>query len=144
MYAWCIMSNHVYLAAAAKNNDLSDVLRDFKKFTSKQIIKAIEESKTESRKEWMLAVFKNAGALVEEGVVDKAEEYIYSSARDYYYGKKMVYWKLNGFGRKNPELQTQDSISFMYSHSHDSIVTRTIALKGHEPWHWEQKLIPLL
>ncbi len=26
---------------------------------------------------------------VEEGIVDKAEEYIYSSARDYYYGKKI-------------------------------------------------------
>jgi hypothetical protein len=25
----------------------------------------------------------------EEGVVGKAEEYIYSSARDYYYGKKI-------------------------------------------------------
>ena len=123
LYAWCIMSNHVHLAAAAKCNDLSDILRDLKKFTAKQIIKAIEESKTESRKEWMLAVFKKAGAQnsrntenqfwrqdnqpkemyssnfikqkldyihnnpVEEGVVDKAEEYIYSSARDYYHGK---------------------------------------------------------
>ena len=26
---------------------------------------------------------------VEAGIVDKAEEYLYSSARDYYYGKKM-------------------------------------------------------
>ncbi len=42
------MSNHVHLAASAKNNDLSDVLRDFKKYTAKQIIKAIEEGKTES------------------------------------------------------------------------------------------------
>ncbi len=57
------MSNHVHLAALAKDSNLSDVLMDFKKYTAKQIIKAIEESKTESRKEWMLAVFKNAGAL---------------------------------------------------------------------------------
>ena len=26
---------------------------------------------------------------VEDGVVDKAEEYLYSSARDYYHGKKI-------------------------------------------------------
>ncbi len=26
---------------------------------------------------------------VEDGIVDKAEEYLYSSARDYYYGKKI-------------------------------------------------------
>jgi putative transposase len=124
IYAWCIMSNHVHLAVAAKNSDLSDILRDFKKFTAKQIVKAIEESKTESRKDWMLSVFKKEGALnsrnsqyqfwrqdnqpkemysshfikqkleyihnnpLAEGIVDKAEEYLYSSARDYYYGKK--------------------------------------------------------
>ena len=41
LYAWCIMSNHVHLMAAAKDNNLSDILRDFKKFTSKQIIAAI-------------------------------------------------------------------------------------------------------
>jgi REP element-mobilizing transposase RayT len=63
IYAWCIMSNHVHLAVAAKNNDLSDILRDFKKFTAKQIVKVIEESKTESRKDWMLSVFKKEGAL---------------------------------------------------------------------------------
>lgn len=33
---------------------LSDVLRDFKKYTSSQIIKAIEENERESRKNWML------------------------------------------------------------------------------------------
>jgi len=32
------MSNHVHLIATAKNEDLSDILRDFKKFTSKKII----------------------------------------------------------------------------------------------------------
>ncbi len=57
------MSNLLHLAASATNSHLSDVLKDFKKYTAKQIIKAIEESKTESRKDWMLAVFKNAGAL---------------------------------------------------------------------------------
>ncbi len=43
---------------------------------------------------------------VEEGLVDKGEEYIYSSARDYYYGKKNGLLELNGFGRRSPELQT--------------------------------------
>jgi REP element-mobilizing transposase RayT len=125
IFAWCIMSNHVHLAVAARNNDLSDVLRDFKKYTSKQIIKAVEGNKQESRKDWMLRVFKQQGLSnsrngvyqfwrqdnqpkemysehfikqkmdyihnnpIEEGIVDKAEEYLYSSARDYYYGKKI-------------------------------------------------------
>ena len=29
IYAWCIMSNHVHLAVAAKNQDLSDILCSF-------------------------------------------------------------------------------------------------------------------
>jgi len=51
----------VHLAVSAKNNNLSNVLRDFKKFTSKQIIKAIQNNQYESRKDWMLTIFKNAG-----------------------------------------------------------------------------------
>jgi hypothetical protein len=42
-------------------NTLSDVLRDFKKFTSNQILKAIEENLSESRRNWMLWIFKKAG-----------------------------------------------------------------------------------
>jgi hypothetical protein len=36
-------------------------LRDLKKYTSKQIIKAIQENITESRKEWMLNIFSFTG-----------------------------------------------------------------------------------
>lgn len=57
LYAWCIMSNHVHLLASAKENNLSDLLRDFKKFTSKQILAAIQSNETESRKDWMLRIF---------------------------------------------------------------------------------------
>ena len=31
LHAWCIMSNHLHLIVSAKNKDLSDILRDFKK-----------------------------------------------------------------------------------------------------------------
>src|SRR5258705_2407969 len=55
------MSSHVHLIASAKDNNLSDILRDFKKFTSKQIIAAIENNKQESRKEWMLRIFREQG-----------------------------------------------------------------------------------
>lgn len=55
------MSNHLHLIAAAKENNLSDILRDFKKFTSKAIVKAIQEE-NESRKKWMLNRFEFAGA----------------------------------------------------------------------------------
>ena len=54
LYSWCLMSNHVHLVISAKEHNPSDILRDFKKYTSKQIIKAITEHPAESRKEWML------------------------------------------------------------------------------------------
>ena len=55
------MSTHVHLIISANENNLSDVLGDFKKFTSKKITKAIEDHPGESRKEWMLKIFKEAG-----------------------------------------------------------------------------------
>ncbi len=62
LYAWCLMSNHLHLIIAAREGyNLSDILRDFKKFTSGKIIKAIEENKQESRRNWMLWIFKSAG-----------------------------------------------------------------------------------
>ena len=57
--AYVIMSNHLHLIAYTKEGYLlSDILRDFKKYTSKQIIKQIIENPKESRAEWMLRLFK--------------------------------------------------------------------------------------
>lgn len=63
IHAWCIMSNHVHLIISARQPfALSDIIRDLKKYTSSQILKSIEESLGESRKNWMLWLFKSAGA----------------------------------------------------------------------------------
>jgi putative transposase len=62
LYAWCLMSTHLHLIAGAKGGyNLSAILRDFKKFSSKAIIKAIQEE-NESRKDWMLNRFSFAAA----------------------------------------------------------------------------------
>jgi REP element-mobilizing transposase RayT len=56
------MSNHIHLIAGAKEGfHLSNILRDFKKFTSKNIVCAIAENPAESRKKWMLNRFEFAG-----------------------------------------------------------------------------------
>ncbi len=56
------MPSHIHLIAKTKDDvSLSDVLRDFKSNTSKQIIKMIEESHTESRREWLLYMFEFYG-----------------------------------------------------------------------------------
>ncbi|MFT5916653.1 MAG: REP element-mobilizing transposase RayT [Flammeovirgaceae bacterium] len=44
IYAWVLMSNHLHLIASAKDGfKLPNILRDFKQFTAKRILKAIEE-----------------------------------------------------------------------------------------------------
>lgn len=61
LYGWCLMSNHLHLLAAAKDGfHLSDILRDLKKYTSKQLVNAIQ-FEPESRRDWMLYRFQYAG-----------------------------------------------------------------------------------
>ena len=60
VYAYCLMSSHIHLLCKATNGYiLSDVIRDFKKFTSKNIIKVII-NEPESRREWLLDYFQKA------------------------------------------------------------------------------------
>jgi len=60
IYAYCIMSNHIHMLCSASDGKvLSDIIRDFKKYTSKKIIKTIKEQ-PESRREWMLAYFQKS------------------------------------------------------------------------------------
>jgi hypothetical protein len=117
------MSRHLHLIISTANRNLSNILKDFKKFTSKEITTTIENNRQESRKNWMLWIFKKADEKnsrnkeyqfwqqdnhaiqletidftldklnymhnnpVKAGIVEKAEEYLLSSARDYYFGK---------------------------------------------------------
>jgi putative transposase len=60
VYEYVIMSNHMHAIVSCEHQDLSDVIRDFKKFTSKKIIAAIQKI-DESRKEWLLRKFEYAG-----------------------------------------------------------------------------------
>jgi putative transposase len=126
IYAWCIMSNHIHMIVGREREEfkIEDIIRDFKKFTSVHLCRAIESNNTESRREWMLELFSRSGLEskkhvkymfwqneyhpvelstnemmdqrldyihnnpVEAGIVDKAEEYLYSSARDYFTNEK--------------------------------------------------------
>lgn len=119
LFGYCLMPNHLHMIARADGkNTLSDILRDFKKFTSKEIVKQIINEQ-ESRREWMLDYFRKAGENlkgitnyklwqngnhaekitsnnffdikleyihnnpVEEMIVERPEDYYFSSARNY-------------------------------------------------------------
>ncbi|MFA5044851.1 MAG: transposase [Paludibacter sp.] len=121
------MSNHLHaIVGSSSENKVSDIWRDFKKYTSKKIIETIKTEITESRSEWMLNRFEYAGKndkkiknyrFWQEGndaqsiffndyfnqklnyihqnpiraeIVNRAEDYRYSSAIDYAGGKGLL------------------------------------------------------
>jgi putative transposase len=66
LYAWVVMTNHIHLIAEAKEGYLmQNIIRDLKRHTSKQLLKTIIENQEESRKEWMLAIFKKQANIIE-------------------------------------------------------------------------------
>lgn len=118
--AWCIMTNHVHLIFRSVGGIKPEILLgDFKRFTSRNLVKAIKENRRESRREYLLEMFSKAAESssnvkkhqfwrhdnkpielwsnsviqekinythqnpVVEGLVYKAEDYVYSSAKDY-------------------------------------------------------------
>lgn len=125
VYSYVIMTNHIHCIWQAKNSNLSDVIRDFKKHTSNEIIKLIN-SNEESRKKWLKIVFEyhakynhnnsvnqvwqNGNHPIElhspkffrqkqdylhlnpvrAGWVNQPEDYLYSSASNYLYGKGIM------------------------------------------------------
>ncbi|WP_407489927.1 transposase, partial [Elizabethkingia anophelis] len=58
IFAYCLMHSHLHLLCRADANiSLAEIMRDFKKYTSKKIIHTIIEE-PESRREWLLNYFK--------------------------------------------------------------------------------------
>ena len=57
VFAYCLMPSHLHTICKAEGKvSLSDVLHDFKTFSSKNVISQIQEAH-ESRREWMLEYF---------------------------------------------------------------------------------------
>ena len=61
VYEYVIMTNHLHLIALGKDKPLSDILRDFKTFTSKELLRQLNREINPVRKEWILKRFQYAG-----------------------------------------------------------------------------------
>ena len=120
VHAWVIMSNHLHLMISAKEGfELSNIIRDFKRHTAKEIIKYIVQNPKESRQAWILNMMKYYAKYnkniavyqvwkrdnhpielatpkwikarfdyihlnpVRAGIMESAEHYLFSSAKDY-------------------------------------------------------------
>ena len=62
VYAYVVMPSHLHIICKAKEGyELANIMRDFKKFTSREILKQIKEGK-EGRREWLNEMFAKACA----------------------------------------------------------------------------------
>ena len=60
LFAYCFMPSHIHFIFRDKNENPSALLRDFKKYTAKKLLEAIQNHPQESRREWLLWMFENA------------------------------------------------------------------------------------
>lgn len=67
VHAYVYMTSHLHLIVTSEGAALQDIIRDFKKFTSKRIIEAIKEV-PESRREWLLKKFSFSAKRIKRGV----------------------------------------------------------------------------
>jgi putative transposase len=62
IYAYVVMTNHIHLVAKAVGNQhMSDILRDLKGYSSKELVKMIANNPKESRKGIFLPAFYKKG-----------------------------------------------------------------------------------
>lgn len=94
VYAYCLMPSHLHLMCRAQDDEqkLYEIIRDFKKFTSKKIVEYIQEN-PESRREWLLEMFQKA-------CEDLTRDQQYKVWQDGYHAEmltsnKFIYQKLN-------------------------------------------------
>jgi REP element-mobilizing transposase RayT len=99
IFASVLMPSHLHLMCRSQEgHPLSDIIRDYKKFTSKTLIENIMDG-GESRKEWLLELFKKACSHLKK-------EMNYKVWQDGYHGEtlesnKFIYQKLN-YIHRNP------------------------------------------
>jgi len=114
IYGWCLMPSHLHLICRTTGETgMSELLRDFKKFTSKAIVKMIMEE-PESRREWILGQFKDACSHLKR----KQEYKVWQDSNHamMIFSNKFLYQKLN-YVHQNPVkgLLVQNPEEYMFS-----------------------------
>ena len=64
VHAWCLMPSHLHMIISTKQEPLPNIMRDFKKFTSKELVRTMEGI-NESRKGWILELFSEVADHLE-------------------------------------------------------------------------------
>jgi REP element-mobilizing transposase RayT len=100
IYAWCIMTNHIHLVFRSVGDYKPEqILGDFKRFTSKAVVKAIQDDPRESRKEVLLEQFLKAGK--KSSNVSKYQFWRHDNKPIEVYSNKVISEKIN-YIHQNP------------------------------------------
>jgi len=99
IYCYCIMPSHVHFISFSVNGELSNILRDMKAFTSKELIGAIGENMQESRKEWLMHQFQYFGGISPQK--QTMQFWQHSNHPFYLYTDKIIQQKVN-YIHQNP------------------------------------------
>lgn len=103
IYAWCIMTNHVHLVyRSAGEIPPEQILGDFKRYTSKAIVKAINQNTIESRREILLNAFKRNGVITSN--VKSNQFWRHDNKPIELWSKKVISQKIN-YIHNNPVAQ---------------------------------------
>lgn len=98
--AWCIMTDHVHLVFRSIDKEHpAKLLGDFKRFTSKAIVKAIQKNPNEHRKEFLLKKFKDAADRSSK--VNKFKFWQHDNQPIELWSNKVIWEKIN-YVHQNP------------------------------------------
>ena len=92
IYAFVIMSNHVHLLIRSGIDRLSDTIREFKSFTAKKILEAIN-TEVESRRDWMLNLFEFSAKQHKRN--EKYQVWTHENHAEIVYGNQFMDSKIN-------------------------------------------------
>lgn len=92
IYAFVIMSNHIHLLIRSSIGKLSNTIKEFKSFTAKQILSAIE-NEPESRRDWMLNLFEFSAKQHKRN--EKYQVWTHENHAELIYSDKFILQKIN-------------------------------------------------
>ena len=121
IFAFCLMPSHLHIICkaddgfppAGRAGNLSNILRDLKTFTSKKIVRQIQDE-PESRREWILEYFSNACKHLERE--QKYKVWQDGNQAKEIFSNKFLYEKLN-YIHQNPvqDLIVENPEDYLFS-----------------------------
>ena len=125
LFAYCFMPNHVHLVFRSVNEKPVELLRDFKKFAAKEVLKLIEINPQESKRELLLWLFERAGK--KRGNISKYQFWQHHNKPIELWSDKVIKQKIN-YIHNNPVVSgfVSNAIDWKYSSARNFADDHTI------------------